>query len=45
MSIYNGTEKSSKSSDVVNIFEIVFIGQVPRQKDWNFSFATGRFFT
>jgi len=27
LSIYNKTEKSSKSSDAVNIFEIVFFGQ------------------
>ena len=45
LSIYNGTEKSSKSSDVVNIFAIVFFGQIPGQKDTNFSFVTGLFFT
>ena len=30
LSIYNKTEKSSKSSDAVNIFEIVFFGQNSR---------------
>ncbi len=45
LSIYNGTEKSSKSSDVVNIFAIVFFGQIPGEKDRNFSFVTGLFFT
>jgi len=45
LSIYNGTEKSSKSSDVVNIFAIVFFGQIPGQKDRNSSFVTGLFFT
>jgi hypothetical protein len=45
LSIYNGTEKSSKSSDAVNIFEIVFFDQIPGQKDKNFSFAFGFFFT
>ena len=39
LSIYNRDEKSSKSSDAVNIFEIVFFGQISHQNVRKFTFA------
>jgi hypothetical protein len=39
LSIYNKTEKSSKSSDAVNIFETAFFTQKLRQEGEKFDFA------
>jgi hypothetical protein len=39
LSIYNRDEKSSKSSDAVNIFEIVFFGQISHQNGRKFTFT------
>jgi hypothetical protein len=44
LSIYNKTEKSSKSSDAVNIFEVAFFSRNLRQKGKNLSFASVRFY-
>ncbi len=43
LSIYNKSEKSSKSSDVVNIFEIVFYRKFSCKEGENFSLKLRRF--